>query len=316
MSEPKKKGRNKEPGVRKAEVSIPMPEDNSPMLPFDGLRAGSAQHNNEDPEIKERPTANHKLQTELMEVHHHPEVEKKGFKEYLLEGLMIFLAVFMGFVAENIRERISDHEHERQYMESLVKDLAADTTNLKIGFPMKDQRLKAIDSVFLFFETHPGVKVITSDAYRQMRRATWDRLYIRNTGTINQLRNSGGLRLIRKQNVRDSLASYDWLWDRFAYYSDMYQNNQHNEEALLEKMLDGNDLVHAYRINQKTSLQNKVLATSTTIRIDPVYVSEWLNMLNWQKIITLQDERRYKDLEIKAAGLSRMIKNEYDLKDE
>jgi len=25
-----------------------------------------------------------------MEVHHHPEVEKKGIKEYLLEGLMIF----------------------------------------------------------------------------------------------------------------------------------------------------------------------------------------------------------------------------------
>src|ERR1700744_5322911 len=111
MSEPKKKGRNKEPGVRKAEVSIPKPEDNSPMLPFDKLRAGSAQHNNEDPEIKELPTANHKLQTEPMEVHHHPEVEKKGFKEYILEGLMIFLAVFMGFVAENISERISDHEH-------------------------------------------------------------------------------------------------------------------------------------------------------------------------------------------------------------
>ncbi len=31
-----------------------------------------------------------------MEVHHHPHVEKKNFKEYLLEGLMIFLAVSMG----------------------------------------------------------------------------------------------------------------------------------------------------------------------------------------------------------------------------
>ncbi len=25
-----------------------------------------------------------------MEVHHHPQVEKKNFKKYLLEGLMIF----------------------------------------------------------------------------------------------------------------------------------------------------------------------------------------------------------------------------------
>ncbi len=28
--------------------------------------------------------------SEIMEVHHHPKVERKNFKEYLLEGLMIF----------------------------------------------------------------------------------------------------------------------------------------------------------------------------------------------------------------------------------
>jgi len=32
-----------------------------------------------------------------MEVHHHPHVEKKKFKEYFLEFLMIFLAVTLGF---------------------------------------------------------------------------------------------------------------------------------------------------------------------------------------------------------------------------
>jgi hypothetical protein len=45
-----------------------------------------------------------------MEVHHHPQVERKSFNEYILEGLMIFLAVTMGFFAENIRENISDNE--------------------------------------------------------------------------------------------------------------------------------------------------------------------------------------------------------------
>jgi hypothetical protein len=60
-------------------------------------------------EINPLPTAHSKLQTETMEVHHHPEVEKKGLKEYLLEGLMIFLAVTMGFFAETIRENISEN---------------------------------------------------------------------------------------------------------------------------------------------------------------------------------------------------------------
>ncbi|HLX91918.1 MAG TPA: hypothetical protein VKR32_09560 [Puia sp.] len=49
-----------------------------------------------------------------MEVHHHPHVERKAFREYLLEGLMIFIAVMMGFFAESIRESISSSEHAKQ----------------------------------------------------------------------------------------------------------------------------------------------------------------------------------------------------------
>ncbi len=248
-----------------------------------------------------------------MEVHHHPEVEKKGFKEYILEGLMIFLAVFMGFIAENIREKVTDHEREKQYMESLVKDLASDTASLKAGFPFKDARLKSIDSVFIFFETHPGAKAISVDVYREMRRSEWDRVYVRNTGTINQLRNAGGLRLIRKQNVRDSLAAYDWFWDRLVYYHDTYFINQRDEEGLMEKMLNAGDLVRAYRLNQKFLFQNGLIQKSAAIRIEPTYINEYINMMNWQKVMTLQDEHRYEAQEIRAAQLCRLIKKEYDL---
>jgi hypothetical protein len=61
-------------------------------------------------------TQNTKLETENMEVHHHPHVEKKKFKEYFLEFLMIFLAVTLGFFAENIREHLSDRSKEKEYM--------------------------------------------------------------------------------------------------------------------------------------------------------------------------------------------------------
>lgn len=40
-----------------------------------------------------------------MEVHHpHVPTHSKPWKEYLLEGLMIFIAVTLGYGAENIRE--------------------------------------------------------------------------------------------------------------------------------------------------------------------------------------------------------------------
>src|SRR5476651_885120 len=72
------------------------------------------------PATNELQTENSKHPTEKMEVHHHPEVEKKGLKEYLLEGLMIFVAVFMGFIAENIREGIVEKHRETEYVREMA----------------------------------------------------------------------------------------------------------------------------------------------------------------------------------------------------
>ena len=58
-----------------------------------------------------------------MEVHHHPHVEKKGFKEYFLEFLMIFLAVTLGFIGENIREHFSEQKAVRQYLQTFSQEV-------------------------------------------------------------------------------------------------------------------------------------------------------------------------------------------------
>src|ERR1700719_365034 len=67
-------------------------------------------------------------QPAIMEVHHHPDLHhrKKHIREYFLEFLMIFLAVTLGFFAENLREQIKDHRLVRQSLQSLKQDLRAD----------------------------------------------------------------------------------------------------------------------------------------------------------------------------------------------
>jgi uncharacterized membrane protein len=50
-----------------------------------------------------------------MEVHHHSHVEKKGFKEYFLEFIMIFLAVTMAFIGENMREQLCDVKYKWKF---------------------------------------------------------------------------------------------------------------------------------------------------------------------------------------------------------
>ena len=79
-------------------------------------------------------TINLNQETENMEVHKHPHhvTHKKKWGEYLLEFLMLFLAVFLGFLAENIREHEVEKERGIGYIKSFYKDLKHDTASLTI----------------------------------------------------------------------------------------------------------------------------------------------------------------------------------------
>src|SRR5687767_8558809 len=136
-----------------------------------------------------------------MEVHAHTHTARKKWTHYFWEFLMLFLAVFCGFLAEYQLEHRIEREREKQYMQSFIYDLQNDTFNLYEGLPRKDGRVNAIDSIFTFFEHNPDASVVPGTVVRQMRRSTWDRHYRRNSTTMDQLKNSGGLRLIRKKNV-------------------------------------------------------------------------------------------------------------------
>src|SRR3954453_7626218 len=64
-----------------------------------------------------------KSEIKEMEVYHHPKVEKKNLKEYFLEFLMIFLAVTMGFIAENVREHFAEEKTKSAYLETFEHEL-------------------------------------------------------------------------------------------------------------------------------------------------------------------------------------------------
>ena len=85
-------------------------------------------------------------QTENMEVHNHPHVEKKNFKEYFSEFLMIFLAVTLGFFAENIREHFVNREKEKNYMEGILQDLEKGTAAISYDIGFKNLIVKELNN--------------------------------------------------------------------------------------------------------------------------------------------------------------------------
>src|ERR1700755_1904128 len=94
-------------------------------------------------------TINPNQEIENMEVHKHPHhvTHKKKWGEYVLEFLMLFLAVFLGFVAENIRESTVEHEHAKEYANLLIGDLSTDTVQLSTATRVMNLIITAGDSL-------------------------------------------------------------------------------------------------------------------------------------------------------------------------
>src|ERR1700741_2867538 len=128
-----------------------------------------------------------------MEVHHHPHVEKKNFKEYLLEGLMIFLAVSMGFIAENIRESITAREKEKQYMESMIQDLKEDTIKINTGIKRNVNRVAGLDSLLNYLKNIPYTDSVLNKIYELRKHLRYRAEVLFTKRTLVQLKNSGGM---------------------------------------------------------------------------------------------------------------------------
>ena len=248
-----------------------------------------------------------------MEVHTHSHSPRRKWTHYFWEFLMLFLAVFCGFLAEYQLEHKIERQREKQYMQSLIYDLENDTTNLNEGFPRKDQRIKAIDSIFLFFEANPDAKTIPGTVLRNMRRSLWDRHYRRNSTTMDQLKNAGGLRLIRKKNIADSIAAYDLQWQRAEFWREGYINLQEKGKDMVHKIVNATSLLSKYR-TQSGFISQRNIVDSLSVRINTEHLNEFFNFIADQKITTSQDKAGYQAIEQSAERLIALIKKEYHLK--
>src|SRR5215475_4059681 len=99
-----------------------------------------------------------------MEVHAHTHTERKKFTHHLWEFLMLFLAVFCGFLAENFREHQAEHWREKEYIKSYVEDLKQDTAELVQVIGIVDQKLLFRDSLLKEL-SNPSVFSNSSQAY-------------------------------------------------------------------------------------------------------------------------------------------------------
>jgi hypothetical protein len=265
-------------------------------------------------ETTQPETQNPQLETENMEVHHHPKVEKKNFKEYFLEFVMIFLAVTLGFFAESLREHLVNSEKERGYMESMIQDLKKDTAEATETIALQSLLLKKMDSA-LKIPVESLRDINTQDTFYHyfVYFYSWIYGFGPHDNTITQLKNTAGFNVIQKKMVVDSINELYTFWDAAKGNADFYANRwQRLDEFAMQMII----LPQAPDNPEDTVYTTYPHHAEMFTRYDRPLLQQLYSFIRFEHgdiEVNMYDEAQYRD---RAARLIKFIRKEYDLNDE
>jgi hypothetical protein len=242
-----------------------------------------------------------------MEVHHSQTVPiaigRKKWTHYFWEFLMLFLAVFCGFLAEYQLEHVIEHRREKEYMRSMVEDLQQDTTEINRAVSVISGYGNYSDSLLSLLESFDKNDRNQLKKIYTLHYSIAAELASLSQRTIAQLKNSGGMRLIRKKNVADSITLYD---TKTQYLSAIFKSYDEISSETLKSgtaIFDNKYIRHGFKTGPLSLLSYE----APVIRKYANYLytfqavgSYYINYLGQQKALAIK--------------LAELIKKEYHLK--
>ncbi len=216
-----------------------------------------------------------------MEVHHHPDLHhrRKKFKEYFLEFLMIFMAVTLGFFAESLRENISDKNKEKEYITSFINDLKEDTAQFNSVLSENDAKIDTLRKLILLSRGNMADTEVRRSLYFYIGRAVgYYSVFKSNDATMMQLKNSGALRLIRRDHVADSIAQYDGEVKSIYAAEGLYMTSSDAAVSAAQEVLD-------YTLYSDTALWHSGHPAKVLLPLlseDPKKIRWMFNKIEWE----------------------------------
>ena len=224
---------------------------------------------------------------------------------------MLFLAVFAGFLAENQREHYVEHLREKQFINSLVNDVKVDTARLNRLIENRNTRELRLDSL-TFLLNGENADQHTRDIYflaTVIPRITLFQ-FTANDGTMQQLKNAGGLRLIRSHTIADSIINYDNAIRSLNRLNEQEQYIINIQREIAPKILFGLDLANF------TDNDNLPFRFDQSPALVPGYKTS-LNEFNYRLVSVKNVNKGYrreaKRLLLQGTNLLSILKRQYHL---
>jgi len=254
-----------------------------------------------------------------MEVHHHTShaagsgqsAQRKKWTHYVWEFLMLFLAVYLGFLVENIREHKIEHNRADKYIESFYEDLKTDTARINRligGETTKVENLSSFKSGYDSLIQGKG----PASFLGIIKNSMFNVALLPEQRTIVQLANAGGYRLLKKEDA-DSITSYVQRCNVIDNYErTAYQQTQDNLRNLFNKVIDFSSNISLNKNLLKQPFPDAdSVAGNVIVAADKSILNEYFNTLLQYIRVLVNHRNSMMRLKEKANGLIIYFKEKY-----
>ena len=258
-----------------------------------------------------------KQATENMETHayHLHKVPGKKWTHYLFEFLMLFLAVFTGFLAENWREHIAQHQRAKEYAKALLEDYAADTTEILDVIREDKIVLTCFDSIRSVIHNYSLNNKVPGSFYYYCNIGTASPAVVWTDATITQITQSGNLRYFTNLELVKKISYY---YSSSRYITDLNNIDKRFREKSMElksKVLDNYffSQYSRYPILDWPNIPDSLMKIQLPIH-DPNLLNEFANSLeNRRANLGILIKRVCPAALDEARELMELLKREYHL---
>ena len=223
---------------------------------------------------------------------------------------MLFLAVTAGFFVENQREHYIEHNREKQFIRTLIEDLKSDTAQLALNISYRRVREIMCDSLIVCINEHRNRG---SEVYYYARNLTRPQYFSTNDRTVQQLKNSGALRLIRNLNASDSIMSYDQQMQYLSTLSEDERSIRDNFRELVGNVFDGN-ILNSQIDSADFANYNKPAGNPALFMHDEASINKVISSTQYLKTVIRGVRVRQERSRLMAERLLMFLRKEYHVK--
>lgn len=252
-----------------------------------------------------------------MDIHHHSHAgNKKGWKQLFLEFLMLFLAVTLGFFAENFREHQIEKARERRFIRIVHEDLKNDISALDKIIQEYQARIRREDSLKVLLSA--GDFRSTNDLYFLARVTSIRNFFHHSRNGFQQLKNAGGLRMIENIELIQMIQSYENDVDQIEELQRLTEELLMSYREVMPQLFQGK-VFKDMLVDPSTSNVDSRFARPTTdpglMTTNPAMINQLLIKAIYVNNNSFALMNRYKDIQQQAKALKGQLAKTYDLED-